>query len=235
VDDQDRWDRLLAESASERDFRPEQICRLCIEMLGVSGAGISMVTAVGGRTVVFSSDERSARIEDLQFTTGAGPCVDAVTFGRPVFVGDLDKPDDILVERWPGFMESARLAHVRAVFAFPLRIGAINIGALDLYSTEPLVVSNNWISSALMAADAVALSLLLDTHPDGRVADDFDVRSTFQVQVHQATGMVQVQLDVSAEDALLMLRARAFSSGRPLMEISSDVLARRLRFSKEDE
>lgn len=235
MDDQARWDRLLAESAAERDFRPEKICRLCIEMLGVSGAGISMVTPGGGRSVVFSSDEKSATIEDLQFTIGAGPCVDATTFGRPVLVGDLHKPDDILVERWPGFMEGAREANVRAVFSFPLRIGAINIGALDLYSSEPLEVSDNWISSALMAADAVALSLLLDTHPDGRESDDFDVRSTFQVQVHQATGMVQVQLDVSAEDALLMLRARAFSSGRPLMEISSDVLARRLRFSKEDE
>jgi hypothetical protein len=235
VDEQDRWDRLLAESASGRDFHPEEICRLCIEMLGVSGAGISMVTPAGTRSVVFSSDDTSARIEDLQFTVGEGPCVDAVTFGRPVLVGDLANPDDVLVERWPQFMEGARLADVRAVFSFPLRIGAISIGALDLYSNEPLDVSENWLSSALMAADAVALALLLDTHLEGRSVDDFDVQSTFQVQVHQATGMVQVQLDMSAEDALLTLRARAFSSGRPLTEISSDVVSRRLRFAKEDE
>ena len=204
-------------------------------MLGVSGAGISMVTPAGTRSVVFSSDDTSARIEDLQFTIGEGPCVDAVAFGRPVLVGDLDNPDDVLVERWPQFMEGARLADVRAVFSFPLRIGAISIGALDLYSTQPLEVSDNWLSSALMAADAVALALLLDTHLEGRSVDDFDVQSTFQVQVHQATGMVQVQLDMSAEDALLTLRARAFSSGRPLTEISSDVVSRRLRFAKEDE
>jgi hypothetical protein len=234
VDEQARWDRLLAEAAATRDFHPEQICLLGIELLGVSGAGISMVTPDGGRSVVFCSDDKAAKIEDLQFTIGAGPCVDAVNYGRPVLIGDLQKPDDILVERWRGFMEGARATNVRAIFAFPLRIGAINIGALDFYSDEPLEVSDNWISSALMAADAVALSLLLDTHPDGREADDFDVQSTFQVQVHQATGMLQVQLDVSAEDALLMLRARAFSSGRPLMEISSDVVARRLRFSTED-
>lgn len=235
MDDQDRWDRLLVESATGRDFHPEEICRLCIEMLGVSGAGISMVTPAGTRSVVFSSDETSARIEDLQFTIGEGPCVDAVKFGRPVLVGDLHNPDDVLVERWPEFMEGARLAAVRAVFSFPLRIGAISIGALDLYSKSPLEVSDNWLSSALMAADAVALALLLDTHLEGRASDDFDVQSTFQVQVHQATGMVQVQLGMSAEDALLSLRARAFSSGRSLTDISSDVVARRLRFSKEDE
>jgi hypothetical protein len=203
-------------------------------MLDVSGAGISMVTPAGTRSVVFSSDNTAARIEDLQFTIGEGPCVDAVTFGRPVLVGDLDNPDDVLVERWPQFMAGARLAEVRAVFSFPLSIGAISIGALDLYSRQPLDVSDNWLSSALMAADAVALALLLDTSLEGRSSEDFDVLSTFQVQVHQATGMVQVQLDMSAEDALLTLRARAFSSGRPLTEISADVVGRRLRFAKED-
>jgi hypothetical protein len=235
VDDQDRWDRLLADAAAGSDFHPAQICRLCVEMLGVSGAGISMVTLTGERTVVYSSDDLSARIEDLQFTYAQGPCVDAVKFGRPVLIEDLQNPDDVLVERWPEFMEGARFAEVRAVFSFPLRIGAISVGALDLYSDRPLVVSDQWISAALMAADAVALALLLDTRVEGRASDDFDVQSTFQIQVHQATGMVQVQLDVSAEDALLMLRARAFSSGRPLMEISSDVVDRRVRFSKEDE
>jgi hypothetical protein len=235
VDDRDRWNRLLAESASGRDLHPEEICRLCIEMLGVTGAGISMVTPAGTRSVVYSSDEISTQIEDLQFTTGEGPCVDAVAYGRPVLIGDLNSPDSIMIERWPQFMESVQLLGLQAVFSFPLRIGAISIGALDLYSANPLEVSDDWLSSALMAADAVALALLLDTRLEGRVDDDFDVHSTVQVQVHQATGMVQVQLDLSAEDALLTLRARAFSSGRPLAEISSDVVSRRLRFAKEDE
>ena len=85
-----------------------------------------------------------------------------------------------------------------------------------------------------MAADAAALAVLNlgSIHPQG--ASDLDARTLYQPQVHQATGMVQVQLDVSIEDAFLMLRARAFASGRPLIDVAIDVVERQLFFSPED-
>jgi hypothetical protein len=194
-----------------------------------------MVTPTGNRGVVCATNDVSAQIEDLQFTLGEGPCVDAVTSGRPVLINDLQQPGDVLVDRWPAFMEGAKSAGVRAVFAFPLRIGAISVGALDLYVDQPSDLAGGGLSAALMAADAAALALLYLDKGAGGTADDFDARSTYQAQVHQATGMVQVQLGVTPEEALLMLRARAFSSGRSLLDIGSDVVERRLRFSREDE
>ena len=95
------------------------------------------MTAAGNGGVVCATDEVSARIEDLQFTLGEGVCVDAVQAGVPVLVGDLNDPGDIVTERWPTFMEGAARAGVRAVFAFPLRIGAITVGVLDLYRDRP--------------------------------------------------------------------------------------------------
>jgi hypothetical protein len=184
---------------------------------------------------VCATDEASARVEDLQFTLGEGACVDAVQAGTPVLVGDLDKPGDVVVERWPAFMEGARQAGVRAVFAFPLRVGAITIGVLDLYRDRPGDLTTGQLPAALMAADAAALALLcLGTGGHSAFADDVDGRASYQMQVHQATGMVKIQLGVTIEEAFLMLRARAFAAGRPVAEIASDVVARRLRFSTED-
>jgi GAF domain-containing protein len=166
---------------------------------------------------------------------GEGPCVDAARFGAPVMVPDLRTPDDIVVDRWPAFMEGAGAAGVRAVFAFPLRIGAINVGVLDAYRREPGPLHDGQLRAALLAADAAALALLhTDTANDDLFADDTDARSTYQLQVHQATGIVQVQLGVPTEEAFLMLRARAFVLGRPLVEVATDVVAHRLRFSLED-
>ena len=232
--DRARWERMLSEAASERAAQPDRICELCVQMLGVTGAGISMMTTAGNNGIVCSTDEASARIEDLQLTLGVGPCVDAVGRGAPVLVGDLTEPGDVDVARWPAFMEGASKAGVRAVFAFPLRIGAISVGALDLYRDQPGDLDRDQLPAALMAADAAALALLnLDSpHPPG--SSDLDSRTPYQPQVHQATGMVQVQLDVSIEDAFLMLRARAFASGRPLIDVAVDVVDRRLRFSPED-
>jgi len=205
-------------------------------MLSISGAGISMVTKTGNRGVVCATDDVSARIEDLQFTLGEGPCVDAAQFGAPVMVPDLRTPDDIVIERWPAFIEGAGAVGVRAVFAFPLRIGAINVGVLDVYRSDPGPLRDGQLRAALLAADAAALALLhTDTASDDLFSDDIGARVAYQLQVHQATGIVQVQLGVPTEEAFLTLRARAFALGRPLVDVATDVVARRLRFSVEDE
>jgi GAF domain-containing protein len=222
-------------SAAEYDSVPRRICLLAVRMLSITGAGISMVTTAGNRGVVCATDDVSARIEDLQFTLGEGPCVDAAQFGTPILIPDLSIPDDIVVDRWPAFIEGAAAAGVRAVFAFPLRIGAINVGVMDAYRSAPGPLRDGELRAALLAADAAALALLhTDTDRDDLFADDVEARSTYQLQVHQATGIVQVQLGIPTEEAFLMLRARAFALGRPLVDVATDVVARRLRFSVED-
>jgi hypothetical protein len=235
VDDDNGWARLFLEPHGMRAAQPARIAAVCVQMLGVSGAGISMVTTAGNRGVVCATDDISAQIEDLQFTLGEGPCVDAVNSGNPVLVGDLNEPGDVAVERWPAFMEGAAGAGARAVFAFPLRIGAISLGALDLYRAVPGDLSSAELTGALHAADAGALALLrLDSNRADAFDEDLDSRATYQLQVHQATGMVQVQLGVKTEEAFLMLRARAFASDRSLADVATDVVARRLRFTSED-
>jgi GAF domain-containing protein len=194
-----------------------------------------MVTKAGNRGVVCATDDVSERIEELQFSLGEGPCVDAVSTGVPVLIADLLAPNGAAVDRWPVFMGGAEAAGVRAVFAFPLRIGAITVGALDLYNDQPGDLDGVQLPAALMAADAAALALLhVDTDGTTGFADDFASRGSYQMQVHQATGMVQVQLDVTTEEAFLMLRARAFTLGRSLADVANDVVNRRLRISKED-
>jgi AmiR/NasT family two-component response regulator len=229
------WEQLLRDAAGARSGRPQRIAEFCVPMLGVSGAGISMVGGTGTTGVVCSTDEVSARIEDLQVTLGEGPCVDAVASGSPVLVADIEDRVDLLTERWPAFLEAAIDAGVRAVFAFPLRIGAISLGALDLYRKMPGPLDADALSGGLQAADAAANSLLdlVVGDDEGSVAE-VGSASAFQAQIHQATGMVMVQLGVPVEQAFVLLRARAFSSERPLLNLAMDVVARRLRFTSED-
>jgi hypothetical protein len=235
MDEIGRWARLLAGSPREQADQPLRICRLCVDTLGVTGAGIAMVTSSGNRGVVCATDDISAQVEDLQLTLGEGPCVDAVQRGAPVVVPDLGAPAGLAVDRWPAFIEGATSAGVKAVFAFPLRVGAISVGAMDLYRDRPGDLSSSELRGALLAADAAALAVLhLETDGDEAFADVPDARSTYQLQVHQATGMAMGQLDVSVEQAFLLLRARAFSEGRALAELATDVVARRVRFSPED-
>jgi hypothetical protein len=226
----------LAEAAAARDAQPRRISELCVEMLGVTGAGISMLTTSGNHGVVCATDDVSAKIEDLQLTLGEGPCIDSVAGGSPVLISDLGALGDFSGERWPAFLEGAGAAGVRAVFAFPLRIGAINVGAMDLYRDVPGALADDELPAALMAADAAAHALLhLDDPPGGTAAGASDFGTVYHPQVHQATGMVQVQLGVSTNEAFVRLRARAFATNRSRVHLAGDVVARRVRFSTEDE
>jgi hypothetical protein len=234
-DARDRWARLLAVSGPERAAQPLRICELCVDTLDVTGGGIAMVTNAGHRGVVCATDEVSAKIEELQLTLGEGPCIDVSMTGSPVLLSDLSQSPDVALERWPAFMERATSAGVKAVFAFPLRVGAINVGVIDLYRDRPGELSPADLAGALMAADAAALALLyLDVDGTEAFTDDHASRAAYQLQVHQATGMVMAQAVVAIDQAFLMLRARAFADGRPLTELAGDVVARRVRFSMED-
>ena len=233
MDEGPGWDAALVAASSSRSGAPLAIARLCVEHLGLTGAGISIISQTGVRAIVCASDAVSEQLETLQFTLGVGPCVDATRQRSPVMMSDLMHPEGEPISRWPTLVESVSASGAEALFAIPLCIGAIAIGALDLYRSTPGGLSSEDLSRALEAADAVTLCLLRagDGGPFG-TAEGLD--SNHFAQVHQATGMIQVQLGMPTEDAFLLLRARAFASGRPVIDIARDVVERRLRFSEED-
>jgi hypothetical protein len=135
---------------------------------------------------------------------------------------------------------------VRAVFAFPLRIGAISVGSLLAHRRSPGVLGARRIVDALALAEAVTLVLLhqqsAGTAGKTRVGDDREDQPgpgwaqpvTYRAEVHQATGMISVQLGVNLAEALVRLRAHAWSNGFLIAEVAADVVARRLRFDELD-
>jgi hypothetical protein len=168
-------------------------------------------------------------IEQLQYELGEGPCVDAYEHAQPVLEPDLADP---VTARWPAFTGPAIDAGVRAVFGFPLQVGAVRLGALNLYADRPGMLSDDQHADALVMADiaAEAVLLLQANAPPGRVATELEIGADFHYVVHQASGMVAAQLDVSVGQALIRLRAYAFGNNRALADVARDVVDRVLRF-----
>jgi GAF domain len=205
------------------------LCELGVQQGGVDGAGVSMLSADGNPDPVYSTDELSALIEDLQFTLGEGPCFDAKTNRAPVLISDLAAREEGLAQRWPIFLEEAVRAGVRAVFAFPLGIGASSLGTLDLYRSSPGPLDDNQLSQTLSTADALGIALLDKRSPD----IDSGEYAWQRMTVHQAAGMVMMQMEGSIEDALLRLRATAYSEDRSINDVAADVVDGHRRFAKE--
>lgn len=195
----------------------------------MTGAGVMLMSGDLPLGSVCSSTPVSTLIEDLQYTMGEGPCVDAYRLGQPVFEPDLASPD---VVRWPAFTSHAVAAGARAIFGFPLEIGSVRLGALNLYRDQPGALSDDQHADALVASGIAARAVLdLQAHaPDGGVAASADEGSDYRFVVHQATGMISVQLGVSVTEALIRLRAHAFANDRPINDLARDVVERRVRF-----
>ena len=206
-----------------------RLCDVCAEVTGTNGAGIMLMSGDLPRGSVCTTDAVSDLIEQLQYALGEGPCIDASQQDRPVLEPDLADPGTV---RWPAFSGPAIGAGVRAVFGFPLRVGAVRLGALDLYRDRPGALTDDQHADALVAADVVAQAVLVlqANAPPGALAAELEAGADFQYVVHQASGMVAVQLDVSVGRALVRLRAYAFGNDLALSAVAEAVVARTLRF-----
>ncbi len=216
------------------ELKTKRLCEVCAEVTGLSGAGIMLMAGNEPRGSVCTTDDVSALIEQLQYDIGEGPCVDAYQQDRPVLEPDLADPSE---PRWLGFTGPAVAAGARAIFGFPLQVGAVRLGALNLYRDRPGPLTGEQHTDALVMADVAAQAVLLlqAKAPPGLLAAELEANADFQYRVHQASGMVAVQLGVTISQALVRLRAHAFGNGLPLVEVAEDVVARKLRFDPDAE
>ncbi|MEU6666590.1 GAF and ANTAR domain-containing protein [Streptomyces sp. NPDC046727] len=213
---------------------PGALCAACVRLLPVTGASVSISGGTGVRVTWCASDRVAARLAELQYTVGDGPCQTALDDGAPVIAADLTQGPD--VGRWPIFAHEAVGLGVRAVFSLPLGVNGAAIGTLDLHRDRAGGITEPDLRTALCVRDAVTCSLMNlqeDADAEGGVASWVAASEADHTEVYQAVGMVMVQLDIDPEQALDRLRARAYAEGHTVSQAARDVLARRLTFRPE--
>ena len=217
---------------------PDHLVESCRRATEVTGAGLALVDRTGVSGVLAATPGVGRTLEDLQFSLGEGPCTEASGSGRPVLCPDVGADGG---GRWPAFAVAAQEAGVSAAFAFPLQVGAIAIGVLDLYRTDTGPLWGAQLTEAVAFADAAVAVVLHLQDRTGTAADVHGVRGAGladlvdrRAVVHQATGMVSVQLRTDLAGALRRLRAHAWAQDRALNGVAADVVARRLRFDDSE-
>ncbi|WP_440071391.1 GAF and ANTAR domain-containing protein [Streptosporangium sp. OZ121] len=213
----------------------DAVCLIGARTLRAQGVGVALRGRLMGYEPVCASGPNAYRLMDLHVTLGEGPGRDALGQDRPVLVGDLSEDDTR--RRWPMFAPAAVRAGARAIFAFPLLLGAISVGVLEISRAEEGWLTPHQAADALVFADAALLVQVQQlASPDGAVGEVKELRwgsAERWAQVHQATGMVAVQSGTDLSAAFVRLRARAFADERSLLEVARDVVARRLRFEPD--
>ncbi|MGH3822570.1 MAG: ANTAR domain-containing protein [Pseudonocardiaceae bacterium] len=235
----DREARVLAAinelaSAEGMPVGVRHVCVACAAAVQANGVGLYLKGELGLCEPLYVTTTVSEQVAELQVMLGEGPGTEALGEDHPVLVPALGS--DSSVQRWPAFAPAAVAAGVSAVFAFPLVMGAIAVGALEIHRSRESELSAAELAEALLFAEAV-LPRVLDhlSGPDTVEGPDLP-SSGFEyhwAEVHQATGMISVQLDSDLTVAFLRLRAHAYLTGRRLSQVASDVVERRLRFDPD--
>lgn len=182
----------------------ERICQVSLQLIGVSGAGMCLIGGRQQQIIVAGTDELSEQLEDMQVSLGQGPCMQAVRTGTPVFVPDLGRYDG---QVWPLFAEQAYARGAQAVFAFPLRAGSVELGALDLYRDTPGPLTDEQVANAVTLTDLANRAMLAQkdrTYLDGSVSALQWLTGDDRLTAGRGRA---VDLGITVEQALAPLRA----------------------------
>jgi hypothetical protein len=206
------------------------ICSVSAELLAVDGAAIVLVGVDQQPVAIYASNSGFDQLEDLQFTLGVGPALDAFTRGAPVMEADLIDDPPL---QWPGYADLAFGAGVQSVFSFPLQVGAARLGVLTFYQAAAGMLDGERYADALVMA-AVVTKTMLDVQAgtsDGNLAASLSQGHVDLAEVHQATGMVSAQLHIGVVEALARIRAHSFATGTNVHDVARAVVGRSLYLS----
>lgn len=217
--------RLIEVSTAEPPRRrPDQLGSICRDLLGADGTSITIDNSTMNRVVLTATDPMAARLEDLEDVLGEGPCHLAYASAEPVATRLGSEGDP----RWPEFTRSALdIVGPVTIRCYPIHPAGRPFGVLSSYVADGRALVEGE-PNAQFLADALGVTLLREPP----VTEWPDVRDPWssRVVVHQATGMIADQLGVPTDDALALLRARAYADDEPLMEVAQYVVARELHF-----
>ncbi|MGY1634274.1 ANTAR domain-containing protein [Geodermatophilus sp. SYSU D01186] len=221
--------RVSDDDLAGPELLPVRLACACARMLGVDGAGLSVLDAAGRRLPLGASSEEAALAERLQFTAGSGPCHTAQEHREPVFAAFAD-----LHRRWPTFAELlAERTPFRAVVALPLGETLAGPGAVDLFFVDETTVTGLDVFEAVAVGDLVTSALEEATvwspwSEEGGPSWLHGPAARRRAVVWQAIGLLGMDLDTGSAVALDLLRAAAWSEGRSVDDLAADVVAGRL-------
>jgi diguanylate cyclase (GGDEF)-like protein len=185
----------------------DHLVKRIVDILPVTAAGVTLISPGLEPQYVAASDPSALRYEKLQTELGEGPCLEAFHSGEAVAVADLR-----LEERFPVFTPRALASGLGAVFTFPLRHKALQLGALDLYRETSGALTPQSMTAAQTLAD-VATAYLINAQARSDLQDSSD--QSRQAALHDPlTGIPNRVL-------ILQLIEHAFRGGRRTGRVSA--------------
>jgi transcriptional regulator with GAF, ATPase, and Fis domain len=197
----------------------------CIELLDVDAAGLLLANPHGQLQVIATSTEQVRLLELFQVQNDQGPCLDAFATGTRVSHADLTTAG----ARWSRFAEAATAAGFTAVDALPMRLRSEVIGALNLFRTNPGVLSDTALrtAQALVAVATIGLFHERSIRHQEILTEQLQTALNSRVVIEQAKGLIAERLGVDMDSAFAVLRRYARGHNLKLSDVAHTVITGR--------
>jgi hypothetical protein len=194
----------------------------CVDMLGISAAGVMLASPPGELRLVATSSEAMQLVELFELQAQEGPCLDAFHTGEPVEHEILRHESG----RWPRFSIVALEAGFQSVFALPLRLRETTIGALNLFSMGESPMAEADVVVAGGFADLATISVIQHgaAIEAQRINEQLSQAITSRIVIEQAKGVISERARIDLSEAFSRLRNYARRHSIRLADVAQSAI-----------
>ena len=207
---------LAAEPTVDRTLA--RLVKVAVEIIpGCHHAGVTVVRR-GRPETPAATDEVPAAVDAIQYATGEGPCLSAITEHAVFRSGDLAADD-----RWPAFARPAvERTGVRSVLAYRLFTDQDTLGALNLYSREPDAFDDASVPVGTILAAHAALAYAQAREREQ--ISGLQQALTSNRAIAMAIGILMATHRISEREAFDLLRVASQRSNTRLRDLADEVV-----------
>ena len=201
------------------------ILESAVEALGFDAATVSArhdrdVATIG------ATDQRYIALDEAQYETGEGPCLDVLEPREPISLDDAAHTDD----RWANFARTAQQLGIHSSLSMHLPVDSEGLAAsLNLYSKQRLSLSDEQIATAVPFAEQLAAAIQsVDEHRStAKLARNLAEAMRSRAVIEQAKGILMADHRISADEAFDRLAALSQQSNTKLRDVARRMLEAR--------
>jgi GAF domain-containing protein len=215
--------RLLLDTSDLREFL-QNLADLAASVIPDGSCAVTMRRSEGEVATVANSDGFAARVDEIQYSGGEGPCLESLGTNREVLVNDLVEDD-----RWPDYRVHAIAHGVRSSLSLPLSLGGGDtaIGALNLYGRRPGLFQDGLVEIGRSFGQQASVALTIAVRNVDQEALQSQLRDalTFRAVIDQAMGILMGQRRITAAAAFAVLREASQHQNRRMRDIAADLVS----------
>ena len=200
--------------------RVAELAQACIP--GAEEVSVTLIEGQSGARSAAFTGQLAVALDERQYESGFGPCLDAAEAGQVVRINDTAKNDT-----YPDFAAVAARQGVRNSVSIGMPMPQRIVGGLNVYRFEDTPLDEDSVQLLEVFAGFAAIALANHALYASAVAVSANLQTAMQSRavIEQAKGVLMGRLHCSAEEAFQHLATQSQHTNRKLRDIAADVIA----------